>query len=533
MVRKIGPEDLDLMIKFGGGLHTRASEDEIDAREAADGTNFLLDLENRELRNRKPFDLIAQVPNASEIRGGGSLLKSDGSVSTLVQAGTTVYEWDGLTGFTSVGTVNSTAKLRGHWRSHNLTLDDNLLLTDLSLVDVVKQWDGATFSSVVFTDELGASFGTFFAKYLSVSNERAVFSHVRDPGAITRHMMVGSKRGVFTQITITNRPSSSLSEEDPFFLLMPDLKPINGHVEAFGTTILSTEKGRIFNLTGSSAKDFAFGEFYPGSNASGEESLVYIGNDIIYGRQGRIESVIDTDKFGDSEADDLTRQIADRVENYTGWRSAYNSRLNRVYLFPDDVSEVWLFQTAMRGQKTSPWMRWSTAHPMGFQPTFQMSMLDPGDGLEYEFMGDSSGNFYRMEGTGSGGDGGSVSITTEWLTKLFSAPIDAEAFNVEGWIKYRKGEAATVTLTFEYAGFSAFNESLTVNIPAVTGRPLYDGSIFYNNDEHYGTVFNGRLTRQKIIAAGQGNEFQLRVTVTGTTDFQLNEIGLRLTAASN
>ena len=38
-----------LVIKFGGGLHTRASEDEIDAREAADGANFLLDLENLSL----------------------------------------------------------------------------------------------------------------------------------------------------------------------------------------------------------------------------------------------------------------------------------------------------------------------------------------------------------------------------------------------------------------------------------------------------------------------------------------------------
>ena len=76
MVAKIKPTEESLTIKFGGGLHTRASEDEIDPREAADGANFLLDLENRELRNRPPFDLIGQVPNAGEIRGGGSLLKS-------------------------------------------------------------------------------------------------------------------------------------------------------------------------------------------------------------------------------------------------------------------------------------------------------------------------------------------------------------------------------------------------------------------------------------------------------------------------
>jgi hypothetical protein len=53
----------DVKIKFGGGLHTSASADEIDQREAADGQNFLLDLDNRELRNRPPFDLIGTVPN--------------------------------------------------------------------------------------------------------------------------------------------------------------------------------------------------------------------------------------------------------------------------------------------------------------------------------------------------------------------------------------------------------------------------------------------------------------------------------------
>src|SRR3990172_9358189 len=163
MVAKIDPKDLALTVKFGGGLHTRASEDEIDPREAADGANFVLDLENSELRNRASFDLIGQVPNQAEIRGGGSLLMADGTVSTLIQAGANVYEWDGLTTFTKVGTVVSTAKLRGYWRSHNWTLDDKLLLTDLSLVDVVKEWDGTTFASVSFIDGgvggSGAAFG--------------------------------------------------------------------------------------------------------------------------------------------------------------------------------------------------------------------------------------------------------------------------------------------------------------------------------------------------------------------------------------
>src|SRR6185312_5699264 len=104
MVAIVKPQDLSVNLKFGGGLHTRASADEIDAREAADGQNFLLDLDNRELRNRPPFDLVGTLPNGAEVRGGGSLLKSDGSISTIFQGGGKVYNWDGGTGFTKVGT---------------------------------------------------------------------------------------------------------------------------------------------------------------------------------------------------------------------------------------------------------------------------------------------------------------------------------------------------------------------------------------------------------------------------------------------
>jgi hypothetical protein len=528
VVGEVGPKDLDLTIKFGGGLHTRASEDEIDPREAAGGANFLLDLENRELRNRAPFDLIGQVPNGAEIRGGACLLKSDGTVSVLIQAGTNVYQWDGLTSFTKVGTCSANAKLRGHWRSHNWTLGDKVLITDLSLLDTVKEWNGTTYQSVSFTNEDSIAFGSFSAKYLSVSNERAVFAHVKDV-TTSPHMIVGSKRGDYTQITVSDRPASALNEQDPFFLLTPDLKPINGLIEAFGTTVISSVKGRLFNLSGSSAKDFSFGEFFPGSAASGEEAMAYVGNDIIYGRQGRLESVTDTNRFGETEADDLTAGIADQIENYTGWRIAFNGRLSRAYLFPDGQSVCWVYNTPMMRGKVSPWMKWTTNHALAFQPTFVMSMLDPSDGLEYVFMGDASGNFYRMEGTGAT-DGGSTSINTEWLTRLFSAPLGAEVYNLQGYIKYRKNTAATVTLRFEQAGKTAFNESITVEIPALSGVAHFNEDYYFGGEVYFGAPFERRLIRQTIEPPGQSGDFQVRVQSSDVIG--INEIGLRFTVAS-
>lgn len=529
--KKIGPEDVNVVLKFGGGIHSKASPDEIDPREAADGFNFVIDLENRNLRNRPPFDLIATVPNAQAIRGGGSLLKTDGTITTLFQAGGVVYKWDGTTGFTNVGTCNSGSKLRGQWQSHTWNLTDKLLFTDLALLDVIKEWDGTTFASTSFTNEAGTAFGTFSAKYLNISNERAVFSNVKDFSATTPHLIVGSTRSDYTKITITNRPSSSLNEGDPFFLLSPDLKPINGHIEAFGTTLISTEKGQLFNLSGSTSKDFAFSPFYPGSSASGSESMVDVGNDVIYGRQGRIESVIDTNTFGNSQASDITAGIADIIEKYTGWTAVFNSRLRHVYLFPTGVSEVWVIDTAIRAAKQiSPFMRWKTDHALAFQPTFAMSMLDPIDGLEYVFMGDSSGNIYRMEGTGSNGDGGTNEIELQFLSKLFSANLDAQIYDIEGYIKYQRNDTATINLTFQYQGMEVFDKSISIDLPVTATVSYFGGPAYFGGQFYFGT-FAGRLARQKFIPPGDANEFQLLVEYIGNNNIIINEIGLRFRAA--
>lgn len=536
MPTRVPRDDYDLIIRFGGGLHTRAAEIDIHEREAAGGNNFLLDLENRELRPRKPFDLVGTVPNSGAIRGGGSLLKSDGTVAAFFQAGDTVYDWDGADFQASpiLDTVSSAARLRGHWRTHGWTLDDKLIVTDLALAEVVKEWDGSgALVDTAFTSGVSIAFGSFKAKYCNVSNERAIFANIQDASSTNfPHMIVGSTRGQFEQISVSDRPSSSLNEEDPFFLLSPDLRPINALAEAFGSALISTEQGRLFNLTGSSAKDFAFTDFYAGSGASGNESVSPIGNDVIYGRKGRIESVTDTDRFGDSEADDITRNIADTIRAYTGWTTVYNSRLNRVYAFPAGESEVWVFDTVMRGGEVSMWMRWATQHALAFQPTFVTSMLDPSDTLEYVFMGDSMGNVYRLEGTGTDGDGGDNAIVTEFLTRLHTieTPPDTEIFNISGYVRYRKSAAFTIELVFEYAGINIFNETVTIEVPAAEGGSYYGGEVYYGGDFYYGSIM-GRLSRQRFSVPGRSTEFQVRVKVTDTDDWAISEIGLRLEAA--
>ena len=283
-----------LKLRFGGGLHSRASEEDIDARECHDGENFALDADNQQFRPRAPFDLVGTLPNGSQVNGGGSLVKSDGTVKTFFQGGATVYEWDGASGFTNIGTVNASAKLRGRLE-HNWQLSDKVLITDLAMVDTVKEWDGTTFQAATFTDEEGYNFGTFRARYCYVSNERAIFANVHSNGTNTPHLIVGSQRGNYTVITIVNRPSSAASLQDPFFLVQPDNQYINGIVEALGQTIISSQLGSIYKLTGSDATDFAMDLLLPRGGVAGDESLNLAINDIVYGSQGRIESVAATD----------------------------------------------------------------------------------------------------------------------------------------------------------------------------------------------------------------------------------------------
>lgn len=530
MTEKFSDEGAELL-RFGGGQNSRSSEDSIDPLECTDGRNFILDPGNGEFRPRPPFDHVGTAPNGAEIRGLVTHLSTDGTVTMLVQAGANVYSWDGASTFTLVGTVNANAKLRGP-KEANWPLDNKTIVTDLNLAEEVHTWNGTVFQQVTFQNSAGGAFGVFRARYCAVDNERAFFGNVYDNGSAFPHLLVCSQRAQFEKIVVSGfnsneRPSSTLSEEVPWFLPVPQFKPINGMVFAIGLLAISQEKGAFEKLTGSNAKDFALTKLHDGSGAAGYESVVSTSNDILYGRPGAIESLSATDKFGDVEYDDLSFKIRPDIEDVTGWRIVFNPRLHRAYCFPDEVEECWVCFTDFIGSNLSSWVKWTTKHPLAFIPTAVMLCRDPVDGLEYVFMGDGSGNLYRMEGSGTIGDAGTHTIDSNRTSILYKAKLDSKASKLRGWLQHRKREAAPVDLTVLWSGESVTDVQKRVELSAVAYDVPYGGQVYYGGDFYYGVAQENRLVRRLFAIAGSSNQFQFRVSIDGLADFAITEIGCR------
>lgn len=531
-IEKVRPKNTyeEVVLTFKAGLNTHVRHMEIDLDECLEGENFALGETHHHgtFRRRRPFDLVATAPIASAVSGYGQKVNTDGSVSTLIQVGSTVYSWDGASTFTSVGTVLAGTKLRGP-RQSNFTLDGYVIMTDLAKIDVVKKWDGTTFSDLAHN--LGT---TFIAKYCRVSNERAFFANVMAGGVDTPHVILGSALDDAQDLTTTDRPSSALSTADPFFIPMPNLRPINGLEEAFGQFIISTERDLLYRLSGQDATDFAMESFYQGSAVAGDEAIANIGNDVILASQGRIETLSGTLNFGDVETNDVSRWIAGEVSGAGSWTVVYDRRYQKVLCFPDDQGAVWVLHKTLlnspdNASLLSPWSKWTTTHALSFQPTCVMPLIDPTTGTDAIYMGDSTGNIYRLDGDG-GQDGGTADVTVSRTSGIARTALD-QVYGVSGWIQYHKQFAATVTLTFEFSGVATPDQVITIPIPANDQVGVYGGGSWYGLGTYYGGGFHGKLFRRDFRVAGRASQVQVTVEVEGEQDVEIEEVGIRFHGA--
>ena len=525
-------------VVFGGGLNTRGNAEAIDPREAADGQNFDLDVDKDDFAPRQGFKLLATATNAAAINGFAQLRKSDGTITTLIQAGTDVYEWDGASTFTSRGTVASGTKMRGPLEA-NYIEGDYVIITDIALQEVVKTWNGTTFATLA-TSGLGGA--NFKAKYCRIVDERAIFANVTTTTA-TPHLVVGSQRSAPGTLTITNRPASSLSARDPWYIPIPDLKPINGMEEGFRSLLFSTDRGKMWVLLGSSAQDYAIESLNSDASASGNESMTSIGNNIAFGRDGAIDSVIGVQEFGDVQTDDLSVWIADQARSYVTWTLVYNRRLRRLYAFPSGGSEVFVFHRSISDRNrqlvvdpgqaakirpVSPWSKWKTQHAMAFQPTTVWRMLRPSDGKEFVYMGGSAGQIWQLEGEISN-DAGS-DIRADRLSSLLRSPA-GELMDFKGFVHYRKRDAATLEMTLEQSGSSVRDTSISLSLPLAAASAYFGGAYYFGGAIYFGPQARNRLFRQYWSAAGKADLTQIRLAVNSQADFAVSRVELDAPAA--
>ena len=513
------------VITFGGGINSHLRTADVALQECTAGENFNLDAGRESLSNRPSFDLIATATNANEIRGFAQLRKQNGAISTLVQAGGTVYEWDGASSFTTVGTVNSFSRLRGP-SSHNFLLDEYVIITDLNMVSTVKMWDGTTFGD--FTHNLGAD---FYAKYCKIELERALFCNVKTGTVDTPHVLLASTLSDPQTLSTTDRPASSLSAADPFYLPIPDFRPINGMESGFGLVVMSTDQGALYVLSGQDATDYSLTPFYQGSALAGDEPMANVGNDIVMGRQGIIESLSGTINFGDVETDDLSKPIHHDIDKVSAWTIVYEQVSQRIFCFPNNQSACWVFHKDLAQTNLSPWSKYTTAHAMDMRPTAVMTMLDPGTGLPQVYMGDKDGNIFTMNG-GGGQDGGTADITVTRTSGLIRPPFPANTvYNIDGWIGYKKQFAADVVLTFQFGGVSTPDREITVSIPESGDIGVYNDSAYYNADSYYSSGFGQKIFQQNFRVSGISSHFQVKASITGTSDIEIEEIGLNFRSA--
>lgn len=506
-------------ITFSGGLNEQ-DDTQVKIEECTQGYNFELSLGNTHFNPRLPFDLKGTATNASTLNGIIQLIKNDNTETTLVQAGDTVYLWDGDSSFTSKGTVTSTSKLRDvTW-----SLGGYSIITDLMKHTVIKKWDGTTFSTL--TTGLGGT--SLYAKYGLIHLGRVWLFNVK-AGTDTPHLMVASafENPESYDTALRAKDSSFSTGNEAFYMVSPDLLPINGATVFMGILIISTDQGRIWKLTGTSSLNFTWEPFYSGSSAIGTETMANIGNDVVYMRNGGvIEAMRSTQDFGDVKNDDLTRWITSTSAGLAGCITIYDQERQKVYFFAGS-NNLMVFFKHLANTEFSPWSIYKTDHTSSFDATCAKYMREPGTSSWYVFWGDNMGAIYRMEGEGTG-DPSSTAINTSRRTKYLYDPEIEELSSVSGRVEYKRVADADLLMDFEWAD----DYSIARCTVPLEGPPTGDAASYYNASAYYGGAFYyntgffyaDRISTKGFSPVGQGPGVYLTTTVQSTQVFDILKI---------
>ncbi len=505
---------------FGGGLN-QLNDINIRPDECVEGQNFELELGNQKLRRRPVFDLLGTATNAGNIHGLHQLVTRDGTKTTLVMAGTQAYEWDGTT-FTTEGPALATTS---EFVDHDWELDETIVIVDRIKATVVLEWDGTTLAALTT-----GLVGSLYAAYGLVADNRNWFANITEGTTALPHMLLASAfedREDYDTAARGGVAGSFTTGNEAFYLLTPNLKPINGFVRFQNVTIISTKGGEMFKLVGNDATNYRFEDFYSGSAAIGNDSFVDAGDDVYYMRSGGvIESLRSTDRFGDVGTDDISIHVPDETLNQTGTKIVYDQKNKKIHFFLP--SKILVLYKNLLNQEFSPWSKYKTQHPSSFNTDAVRYMQFP-ETINTDFtvlFGDADGNIFDLNGTGTSGDAGAHDVETS--RKLPLQPADYQNI-LAGRVFYRRLGACDLNMTFEW-GDERNTTNLTVPLKGIDAsavtRNYYTGGRYYSDSRYYGegAAGDGNPVSKGFSAIGKGSSVFATLGITTSENFEIDFI---------
>lgn len=383
------------------------------------------------------------------------------------------------------------------------------------------------------------------AKYSAVHNNRTWLFNLEVDGVAFPHMCLASdfedpqeydnaKRG-----KAQDPAETFTSVNQAFYILSPDLKPINGAVSFYDKLVISTVNGKLFVLSGATAENYDFDEYYPGSSAQGSESLVNTGNDLVYFRRGKVvESLITTDKYGDVSTDDLSWWIPDLAKSMVEPIMVYDQSKQRVYFFDADFKGVLVLDKEfLNSQKTitdrlSPWTQYNTLMPNEFvtKAATQLRPINSTDTTVY--WGCNTGGIYNVNGTGLSGDRGQYIINTNRKSRVITELNTNDELMV-GRLEYRRNYSAVCDLIFAWLDeLHQETVSMTLKAPDAFADAAFWGGAFYWNNiapaEYYGAGQN--VSDQEQVSSlgfsvpGKSTGFVLTTQVADIDEFIISRV---------
>ena len=371
---------------------------------------------------------------------------------------------------------------------------------------------------------------TLYAKYSAVHNGRLWLFNVTTDATDTPHLMVASAfENIQSFDTAARAEDGTVTSDEAFYILTPDLKPINGVAQFNKELIISTVDGKLFRLTGNDATNYRWVDYFSGSAAIGTETMVNFGNDVALMRDGgRIDTLRQTDASGDVTVDDISRWIPMTTRNLTDAITVYDNDYQKVYFFVQSKILV-LYKEHLYGSNTSPWSIFKTELDFRFNTLAATRIRRPGLDSYSVYVGGSTGEIYDLNGVGDG-DAGTEGIQVKRRSNLIEE-LDTKQGMLMGAIQYRRKGQVTVNMSCDWS--EEYNvTTASVNLkgrgPLDIPSPYYGGLFYYGGDAYYnaGFLFDGKPTAQRFSPAGRGPSFFFEINTDSIYGFQIDHITL-------